>query len=241
MASRARTPTPSTILLQATRVLLARALPTLLLHQRVGLTRPNAVSHRWASVWALPDRSPQNMQFTPAVGGAYPCMPNRSLRAHRPPGLPHRLILGTSSCQISSVYLGGILVWRVSYALLLLGDTLGSGHSWARSPSQGQHAYNILLYSPNTHYVYRGNICKYEIVKLCFINKVWEEHVRYLGFRVQIRVWISYLVSRVFCNALKALGVAHVVSSAYHPESQGALKLWPKTLKSSPCHFEVWH
>ncbi len=54
MASRAGTPTPWTIPLQATRVLLARAPTTLLLHRRAGLTRPNAVSHRWASVEPAP-------------------------------------------------------------------------------------------------------------------------------------------------------------------------------------------
>ncbi len=55
-----------------------------------------------------------------------------------PPGLPHRLLLGTSSRQISSAYLGGILVWWLSYTLLLLGGSLGS------------------------HYVYCAIICKCE-------------------------------------------------------------------------------
>lgn len=43
----------------------------------------------------------------------------------------------------------------------------------------------------------------------------------------------SNFLSRVFRNVLKALGVSHVVSSAYHPESQGALERWHQTLKSS--------
>ncbi len=43
----------------------------------------------------------------------------------------------------------------------------------------------------------------------------------------------SNFVSCVFRNALKALGVAYVVSSAYHPESQGALERWHQTLKSA--------
>jgi len=40
-------------------------------------------------------------------------------------------------------------------------------------------------------------------------------------------------VSRIFRASLKALGVSHVVSSAYHPESQGALERWHQTLKSA--------
>lgn len=41
----------------------------------------------------------------------------------------------------------------------------------------------------------------------------------------------SNFLSKVFKNVLKALGVTHVVSSAYHPESQGALERWHQTLK----------
>ncbi len=36
----------------------------------------------------------------------------------------------------------------------------------ARSPPPGQHAYNVLPYTPNTHYVYRASRCKCEIVNL---------------------------------------------------------------------------
>lgn len=43
----------------------------------------------------------------------------------------------------------------------------------------------------------------------------------------------SNFMSRVFHDTLKALGVSHVVSSAYHPESQGALEHWHQTLKSA--------
>ncbi|KAK7166228.1 hypothetical protein R3I93_006107 [Phoxinus phoxinus] len=43
----------------------------------------------------------------------------------------------------------------------------------------------------------------------------------------------SNFLSRVFRTSLKALGVSHVVSSAYHPESQGALERWHQTLKSA--------
>ncbi len=45
-----------------------------------------------------------------------------------------------------------------------MGGTLGSGPSRAQSPPPGQHAYNVLPYSPNTHYVYRASRCKCEIV-----------------------------------------------------------------------------
>ncbi len=50
-------------------------------------------------------------------------------RSVGPPGLPHRLLFGTRSHQISSAYLGGILVWRLSYALLLRG---GGGVLWPK-------------------------------------------------------------------------------------------------------------
>ncbi|XP_037615670.1 uncharacterized protein LOC119482245 [Sebastes umbrosus] len=45
--------------------------------------------------------------------------------------------------------------------------------------------------------------------------------------------------SRVFAQALKALGIKHVTSSAYHPESKGALERFHQTLKSmlrKHCH-----
>ena len=39
-------------------------------------------------------------------------------------------------------------------------------------------------------------------------------------------------LSRVFKETLQTLGILHSVSSAYHPESQGALERWHQTLKS---------
>ena len=39
-------------------------------------------------------------------------------------------------------------------------------------------------------------------------------------------------LSRVFKQVLGSLGIEHRVSSAYHPESQGALERWHQTLKS---------
>ncbi|XP_030835976.1 uncharacterized protein LOC115921856 [Strongylocentrotus purpuratus] len=42
----------------------------------------------------------------------------------------------------------------------------------------------------------------------------------------------SNFMSRVFNQVLKELGVKHVVSSAYHPESQGALERFHQTLKN---------
>lgn len=38
-------------------------------------------------------------------------------------------------------------------------------------------------------------------------------------------------LSKVFKENLKSLGISHAVSSAYHPESQGALERWHQTLK----------
>lgn len=39
-------------------------------------------------------------------------------------------------------------------------------------------------------------------------------------------------LSKMFRECLRSLGVSHSVSSAYHPESQGALERWHHTLKS---------
>ena len=39
-------------------------------------------------------------------------------------------------------------------------------------------------------------------------------------------------LSKIFRQTLQSLGVSHSVSSAYHPESQGALERWHQTLKS---------
>ena len=39
-------------------------------------------------------------------------------------------------------------------------------------------------------------------------------------------------MSRVFAQTLKQLAISHVHSSAYHPESQGALERFHQTLKS---------
>ncbi|KAI2655857.1 Retrovirus-related Pol polyprotein [Labeo rohita] len=43
----------------------------------------------------------------------------------------------------------------------------------------------------------------------------------------------SNFLSKVFRKTMKALGISHVVSSSYHPESQGALERWHQTLKST--------
>ncbi len=138
----------------------------LLLHRRAGLTRPNAVSHRWASVEPSPTGHPKTTKFTPAVGVAHSCMPNRSLRARRPSPACHTSYSSELAPARSQTHFwGGILVWRLSYIILLFGGTLGSGPSRAQSPPPGQHAYNVLPYSPNTHYVYRASRCMCEIVK----------------------------------------------------------------------------
>lgn len=39
-------------------------------------------------------------------------------------------------------------------------------------------------------------------------------------------------LSKVFKQTLSSFSVSHSVSSAYHPESQGALEHWHQTLKS---------
>lgn len=40
-------------------------------------------------------------------------------------------------------------------------------------------------------------------------------------------------LSKIFRQTLKALGISHSVSSAYHPESHGAIERWHQTLKST--------
>lgn len=42
----------------------------------------------------------------------------------------------------------------------------------------------------------------------------------------------THFMSRLFEQVLMTLGIGHVVSSAYHPETQGALERWHQTLKS---------
>lgn len=42
----------------------------------------------------------------------------------------------------------------------------------------------------------------------------------------------SNFLSRLFREVLSQLAVKHVVSSAYHPQSQGALERFHQTLKS---------
>ena len=42
----------------------------------------------------------------------------------------------------------------------------------------------------------------------------------------------SNFMSCVFARVMKQLGIQHNVSSAYHPESQGALERYHQTLKS---------
>ena len=48
---------------------------------------------------------------------------------------------------------------------------------------------------------------------------------------VQTDQGINFL-SRIFKQTLQSLGISHSVSSAYHPESQGALERWHQTFKS---------
>lgn len=46
-------------------------------------------------------------------------------------------------------------------------------------------------------------------------------------------------LSKIFKQTLQSSGVSHSVSTAYHPESQGALGCWHQTLKSmlrKHCH-----
>ncbi len=71
------------------------------------------VPKRWAIAGPRlsppPTGRPKTTKSTLAVGGAYPYIPNRSLRASRPPRPASQLLIGTSSRQISNAYLGGNL------------------------------------------------------------------------------------------------------------------------------------
>ncbi len=103
--------------------------------------QPVALNHavHTSGRWGLPMHAkplPQSTQAPPARYPGYSYIP-----------APARSLVRV---------LGGISVWRLSNIPLLLGGTLGSGISRARSPSPGQHANNVLLYSPNTHYVTRA-------------------------------------------------------------------------------------
>ncbi len=73
-----------------------------------------------------------------------------------------------------------------------MGGTLGSGPSRAQSPPPGQHAYNVLPYSPSTHYVYRASRCKCEIVKcqlicLCTHTAHWKQILRKIHMHTNIK------------------------------------------------------
>ncbi len=48
-------------------------------------------------------------------------------------------------------------------------------------------------------------------------------------------------MSRVFATVMKQLNIKHQVSSAYHPQSQGAIERFHQTLKSMLCTFCVEH
>ncbi len=48
-------------------------------------------------------------------------------------------------------------------------------------------------------------------------------------------------MSRVFVKVMKPLNVKHQVSSAYHPQSQGAIERFHQTLKSMLLTFCAEH
>ncbi len=103
--------------------------------------QPVALNHavHTSGRWGLPMHAkplPQSTQAPPAryPGYSYIPAPARSLV---------RILGGSQS--------GGCPTFHCFW-----GGTLGSGISQARSPSPGQHANNVLLYSPNTHYVTRA-------------------------------------------------------------------------------------
>lgn len=47
----------------------------------------------------------------------------------------------------------------------------------------------------------------------------------------------THFQSKLFKHVAKTLNIKHAVSSAYHPESQGALERWHQTLKSMLCKY----
>ncbi len=63
-----------------------------------------------------------------SVGPTHACQTAPSEHVD-PPGLPHKLLLGTSSHQIANAYLGGNLSLAAVLHYIAFGGSLGSGHS----------------------------------------------------------------------------------------------------------------
>ncbi len=142
MASRAGTPTPWTIPLQATRVLLAKAPTTLLLHRRAGHPMWWAIAGPRLSPPRLVAPKPRSL-LRRSVGPTHACQTAPSEHVD-PPSLPHKLLLGTSSRQISNAYLGGNLSLAAVLHYIVFGGSLGSGHSLLGALSQDS--------TPTTYY-----------------------------------------------------------------------------------------
>ncbi len=94
------------------------------------------VPTRWAIAGPRlsPPRPVTRSSLPWSVGPTHACQTAPSEHVG-PPSLPHKLLLGTISRQISNVYLGGILVWRLSYALLFFGGYSGFGPFPSSEPS----------------------------------------------------------------------------------------------------------
>ncbi len=94
-----------------------------------------AVSHRLSSVEPSPTGRPKTTKFTPAVGGPTHACQTAPSEHVDPPGLPHKLLLGTSSRQISNAYLGGNLSLAAVLHYIVFGGYSGFGPFPSSEPS----------------------------------------------------------------------------------------------------------
>ncbi len=91
-----------------------------------------------------------------------------------PPGQETKFLPETPARQIFCAHFGGLFIGRLSFAMLLLGVFRVRVKVPSSEPSPWtacQIRINFILFI----------ICKCELVKWCFINKVREEHVQIIN------------------------------------------------------------
>lgn len=108
----------------------------------------------------------------------------------------------------------------------------------ASRPTSSEHQYLLTILYPVTRYpeaVLLRNIRAWAVIKTLF-----ELFTKFgLPREVQSDQGSNY-ISYVFQQAVWQLGVAHIRSSAYHPDSQGAWKKFHDTLNTKYCLEHSW-